>query len=40
LSFTYTFENDNDIIHFSHSKPYTYTDLNVDLDKWMLEQEK
>lgn len=27
LSFTYTFEYDNDIVFFSHFQPYTYTDL-------------
>ncbi|CAG9316011.1 unnamed protein product [Blepharisma stoltei] len=32
LTFTYTFAHANDLIYFSHSYPYTYTDLNKDLE--------
>ncbi len=27
LSFTYTFEHDNDTVFFSHFQPFTYSDL-------------
>lgn len=31
LTFTYTFEHDDDLVYFAYSVPYTYTDLRNDL---------
>jgi hypothetical protein len=33
LTFTITFEYDNDTVFFANCHPYTYTDLVEDLDK-------
>ena len=33
LSFSYTFEYDDDIVFFSHYYPYTYKDLKFDLNQ-------
>lgn len=40
LSFTYTFPHDDDVVYFSHSLPYTYTDLNEDMNRWMNVHER
>lgn len=32
MTFTYTFKYGDDVVWFAHSYPYTYTDLNKDLD--------
>lgn len=31
LTFTYTFEHEDDLVYFAYSVPYTYTDLRNDL---------
>ena len=36
LQFTYTFRHDEDTVYFAHSFPYTYTDLQEDLNKIMI----
>jgi hypothetical protein len=33
LRFTYKFSRDNDTVYFANSYPYTFADLNTDIDK-------
>jgi len=40
LSFNYKFEYDNDFVSFAYAEPYTYTDLQKDLDFWDCSQKK
>ena len=39
MSFTYKFEYDRDCVYFAYSVPYSYSDLQRDLD-WLESQER
>ncbi|KAL4483318.1 hypothetical protein ABPG72_007960 [Tetrahymena utriculariae] len=40
LTFSYTFQYNQDTVYFAHSYPYTYSDLQDDLNKIMNDKEK
>ena len=40
LSFTYNFEDDNDVVYFANNVPYSYTDLNRELNEFEKDEKK